>query len=100
MGWNPFYKYYNTFFNELNLTRKENVLRNPKATKNKKVQRIFEETNFEHCRNDEWFLPDLFSFFTDQGKQQVNTQLYCCVMLQVLEIKSVNNGSKSPWRKN
>ena len=37
------------------------------------------------------FLPDLFSFFTDQGKQQVNTQLYCCVMLQILEIKSANN---------
>ena len=46
------------------------------------------------------FLPDLFSFFTDQGKQQVNTQLYCCVMLQILEIKSANNWSKSLWSKN
>ena len=62
MGWNLFCKYYNTYFKELNLTRKENALRNPKAPKNKKVQGIFEETNFEHCRNDEWFFTRSFFF--------------------------------------
>ena len=35
IDWNPFYKIkgYSTFFEELNMTRKENVLINPKPTR-------------------------------------------------------------------
>ena len=70
IGWNPFYrtKCYITFFEEINLTRKENVLRNPKPTTKKKYKEHLKKVilNIAETMND--FLPDLFSFFTDEGK--------------------------------
>ena len=76
MGWNPCCKIkrYITFFEEINLTRKENVLGNPKSTRKKKYKEHLQKLilNIAETMND--FLPDLFSFFIDQGKQQVKTQ--------------------------
>ena len=76
-----------TFFEELSLTRKENILTNSKQTKKKKYKKYLEKLILniaETFHND--FLPDRFSAFTDRRKLQVKTQLYCCVMLQVKEI--------------
>ena len=54
MTWNPFQKF-KLHFDELNLTRKENVLRNPKPTRKKKFK--------EHLKNLFWTLQKQWMIF-------------------------------------
>ena len=44
---------------------------------------------FGTFRKKKWLFARFFLFclFKDQWKQQVKTQLYCCVILKLLEIK-------------
>ena len=72
------------FFEELSLTRKENILRNSKQTRKEKYRKHLEKLTLnigETLHSD--FLPDRFSALTDQRKLQVKTQRYCRVMLQI-----------------
>ena len=75
-------------------------MKNSKSTTKKKYQKNLQKLilNIEETVID--FLPDRFCSFKDQRKQQVKGQLYCCVMLQILEKRTVNNWSKNRWTKN
>ena len=66
-------------------------MKNPRQTRKKKYKKHLEKliSNIAETVND--FFPDCFSSITDQKKQQVKMQLYCCVKLQISEIKPVNN---------